>query len=392
MNMDLLAPLVAWPAMLLAAWLAGEWIFRRYNLPRVCAYGAVGLLLGVFDLSQGIASHNTRSFVANVALSLMLFELGYRINLRWFRHNPWVLAAGVLQGPMVFGAVFYVSSYFSIPIDHRLVLAALCVASSPAAITRITNELRSAGQVTERVLHLCALNCLMAVLLFKLVVGYWHLETSGDLQQAAYKSVYVIFISLGMGAALGVVAPWLNRLSTSGGSTTLTFAFLVLLLTGLAQSGSLSPLLAALAFGVVARERRMMLSHAQRNFGALGDMLAVFLFVYIGSLLSWNGLLTGLLLGLSALLVRSGVHVLVNCGMARASGTTFRKGALTGLALMPMSVFAVLLLEESRVYGFELARQSLPSIVGLLMVLDIIGPLITQRALIAAGEADPEPR
>lgn len=390
MNMEQLGPLVAWPLMLLAAWLAGEWVFRHWNLPRVCAYGVVGLVLGGAGLSQNVASHAAQAFMANVALALTLFELGYRINPRWFRHNPWVLAAGVGQALLTFGAVFWVAGLFALPVDHRLVLAALCVASSPAAIMRVTHELRSAGQVTERLLHLCALNCLVAVLLLKLVVGYWHLENSGDLGKAAFNSIYVIGLSLVAGAVFGFIAPLLNRIATSSQSTTVTFAFLVLLLTGLAQSLHLSPLLAALAFGVVARERRIMLSHAQRNFGALGDVLTVFLFVFIGSLLSWGGLLAGLVLGVSVLAARSAAHTLVNMSVARASGTTFRKGALTGMALMPMSAFALLLLEESRLYGFDLARDSLPVIVGLLVLLDVIGPLVTQRALILAGEAHPE--
>ncbi|KQW39062.1 cation:proton antiporter [Rhizobacter sp. Root404] len=390
MDPDLLGPLVAWPLMLLTAWSAGEWVFRHWNVPRVCAYGAVGLLLGGIGVSQNVASHMAQGFMANVALALTLFELGYRINPRWFRHNPWVLAAGIAQALLTFGAVFWVGGLFALNTDHRLVLAALCVATSPAAIMRVTHELRSAGQVTERLLHLCALNCLVAVLLLKLVVGYWHLETSGDFGQAAFNSIYVIGLSLVAGAVFGFVAPLLNRIATSSNSTTVTFAFLVLVLTGLAQSLHLSPLLAALAFGVVARERRLMLSHAQRNFGALGDVLAVFLFVYIGSLLSWSGLLAGLVLGAAVLTARSAAHTLVNVSVARVSGTTFRKGALTGLALMPMSAFALLLLEESRLYGFDLARDSLPVIVGLLVLLDVIGPLVTQRALMLAGEAHPE--
>ena len=390
MDMDLLGPLVAWPLMLLAAWSAGEWVFRHWNLPRVCAYAAVGLLLGGVGVSQNVASHATQGFMANVALGLTLFELGYRINPRWFRPNPWVLAAGLAQALLTFGAVFWVAGRFELPIDHRLVLAALCVATSPAAIMRVTHELRSAGQVTERLLHLCALNCLVAVLLLKLVVGYWHLETSGDLGKAAFNSIYVIGLSLVVGASFGFIAPLLNRIAAGSQSTTVTFAFLVLLLTGLAQSLHLSPLLAALAFGVLARERRIMLSHAQRNFGALGDVLAVFLFVFIGSLLSWGGLATGLVLGVAVLGVRSAAHLLVNLGIARASGTTFRKGALAGLALMPMTAFALLLLEESRLYGFDLARDSLPVIGGLLVLLDVMGPLVTQRALMLAGEAHPE--
>ncbi|HZT55185.1 MAG TPA: cation:proton antiporter [Burkholderiaceae bacterium] len=390
MDMELLGPLVAWPSMLLAAWLAGEWVFRRWNLPRVCAYAVVGLVLGGTGLSQNLASHAAQGFMANVALALTLFELGYRINPRWFRHNPWVLAAGIAQAVLTFGAVFWVAGVFALPIDHRLVLAALCVASSPAAIMRVTHELGSAGQVTERLLHLCALNCLVAVLLLRLVVGYWHLETSGELGKAAFNSIYVIGLSLVAGAAFGVVAPLLNRIATSSQSTTVTFALLVLLLTGLAQSLHLSPLLAALAFGVVARERRIMLSHAQRNFGALGDVLSVFLFVFVGSLLSWSGLLASLLLGIAVLLTRTASHTLVNLSLAHVSGTTFRKGALTGLALMPMAAFALLLLEESRLYGFDLARDSLPAIVGLLVLLDVLGPLATQRALMLAGESHPE--
>jgi Kef-type K+ transport system membrane component KefB len=390
MNLELLGPLVAWPLMLLAAWLSGEYVARHWGWPRVFAYAAVGLAFGGAGLSQNAISPPALNLLANVALGLTLFELGYRINPRWFRHNPWVLVAGLAEAVLTFGAVLWVSGLFGLPIDHRLVLAALCVVSSPAAIMRVTHELRGAGQVTERLLHLCALNCLLAVLLFKLVVGYWHLETSGDLGRAAFNSVYVIVLSLVAGAAFGFIAPVLNRLAMHSQSTTVTFAFLVLLLTGLAQSIHLSPLLAALAFGVVARERRIMLSHAQRNFGALGDVLAVFLFVFIGSLLSWRGLLYGLLPGAVVLAVRSAAHVLVNVGVARASGTTFRKGALTGLALMPMSAFALLLLEESKLSGFELALESMPALVGLLVLLDLVGPLVTQRALLLAGEAHPE--
>ena len=390
MNTEQLGPLVAWPVMLLAAWLAGEWLFKHWRLPRVCAYGAVGLMLAGVGASREVASHPSLGFIANLALALTLFELGYRVNPRWFRRNPWLLVGGVAQAAATFGAVFWVAGRFGVALDQRLVLAALCVATSPAAVMRVTHELRSTGQVTERLLHLCALNCLLAVLLLKLVVGYWHLETSGELGKALFNSVYVIVLSLVAGAAFGVVAPWLNRLATSSQSTTVTFAICIVLLTGIAQSLQLSPLLAALAFGAVARERRIMLSHAQRNFGVLGDVLSVFLFVFIGSLLSWGGRLDGLLLGAALLVVRSLAHTLVNVSVARFSGTTFRKGAFTGLALMPMSAFALLLLEESRVYGFELARDSLPVIVGLLVLLEVIGPLVTQRALLWAGEAHPE--
>ncbi len=387
MNLVPLGPWVVWPVMLLAAWLAGESLFRRWRVPRVCAYALAGLGFGGLGLSPPESAQPALGFVATVALALALFELGYRVNLRWFRNNPWVLVAGIAQAALTFAAVFWVAGVFDLAMHHRLVLATLCVATSPATVMRVTNELRSSGQVTERLLHLCALNCLAAVLLLKLVLGYRHLEASGDLVEAAYQSLVVIALSLAAGAIFGLAAPILNRLAISRQSTTVTFAFLVLALTGFTQGLQLSPLLAALAFGGMARERRIMLSHAQRDFGALGDVLAVFLFVYVGSLLQWQGLVAGLTFGVAVLALRSAVHVLVNLILARVSGTTLRKGGLTGLALMPMSVFALLLLEESRVRGFDLAGESVPYLVGLLVLLDVIGPIATQRALRWAGES-----
>ena len=35
--------------------------------------------------------------LADVAFGLILFELGYRINLRWLRTNPWFGVAGLAE-------------------------------------------------------------------------------------------------------------------------------------------------------------------------------------------------------------------------------------------------------------------------------------------------------
>ena len=84
----------------------------------------------------------------------------------------------------------------------RLIIAALSISASPAGIVRVANELRSAGQVTERVMHLCAINCLLSVLALKLLVGYWTLSTSGDLMAAALGSVYTLLTSIAMGTII----------------------------------------------------------------------------------------------------------------------------------------------------------------------------------------------
>ena len=69
------------------------------------------------------------------------------------------------ESGLTFALVYYASTWFELPTGTRLIIAALSVSASPAGIVRVANEMRSTGQVTERVLHLCAINCMVAVLL-----------------------------------------------------------------------------------------------------------------------------------------------------------------------------------------------------------------------------------
>lgn len=378
---------MAWPLALLVAWFLGERLYEGWRVPRVTSYVAVGLAGSLINLPGLTDAVPGLPFLANVALSLVLFELGYRINLRWFRHNPWVLVLGLLESALTFVLVYYASAWFDLPTDMRLIIAALSVSASPAGIVRVANEMRSTGQVTERVLHLCAINCMVSVLLLKLVVGYWQLNQSGDMAGAVLGSVHVLLASLLAGAVLGVLMPWLLRSQkTSERGVTVVFALSVVLLTTMTYGLHISPLVAALAFGIVARERRVHLTNAQRGFGTAGDLLSVFLFVYIASLLDWSEVGSGMRLAVVLILVRAASKVACNVAAARLSGSTERKGVLAGLALTPMSVFTIVLLEQTRFLGFGPATEVLTVMAAMMLLQELLGPLVTQRSLMAAAE------
>ena len=388
-DLSFLLQSVAWPLVLLMAWLLAEALHHRWMIPRVSSYVAVGMLAGTFNLPGLTADIPGLAFMANVALSLVLFELGYRINLRWFKANPWVLVVGVVESVLTFAVVYGVTGLFELRLHVRLAVAALAVSTSPAGILRVAHELRSAGQVTERVMHLTAINCLLSVLALKLVMGSRTFRVSGDWLQAAFGSVHVLGTSVAVGMLLGFIVPKLlrSRASSSPDGVTVVFALSVLLLATAAHGLKLSPLLAALTFGIVARERRVHLTNAQRNFGTAGDLLSVFLFVYVAAVLEWEDVFGSFQLGLVLLAARTASKVLVNVWAAPMSGISERKGFMTGLALTPMSAFVVLLVGQSGAVGFDLADQTLAAIAGMVLVLELLGPLVTQRALMAAREA-----
>ena len=71
---------------------------------------------------------------------------------------------------------------------------------------------------------------------------------------------------------------------------------------------------------------------------------------------------------------------------AHLSGISWRKGALTGVALTPLSVFVILLIEHARHAGVQVVEE-LRAVAAVTMLLEVFGPIILQRALVWAREA-----
>lgn len=375
----------AWPLILFMAWLVGEYMHRHIRLPRISVYAAIGF----GSASLGLVSQppsEAMLLLANIAFGLILFEAGYRINLHWLRLNPWLGISSLAEATITFAVVYGLGLFFDFSVTSSVLLAALAMATSPATMVRVVNEQRAAGQVTERILHLSVLNCVLAVLVFNIVVGLQVLQTSGSVFQAIDSSLLTLSVSMLLGALFGFVVPVLLRKTYSAEqNATLAFALALMLLVGLTHSLRLSPVLAALTFGLIARHRRMVLSPSQRGFGVLGEMLSLLLFVFVSSTLDWPRVIDGMGIGLALIGVRLLAKGLGIGLFAHLSGISWRKGIWTSLAMAPISAFVILLLEQTRYLGLELLDQLAP-LAAAALVLEILGPILTLRALVWAKE------
>jgi Kef-type K+ transport system membrane component KefB len=378
---------LAWPIAICLAWLAGEFGQRLTGLPRISFYGVVGFALAapqIGMLPPSGAGHIL--LLADVAFGLILFELGYRINLRWLRTNPWFAVASLVESLGTFIAVYFVAGAFNASTMTSMMLAALAMSTSPPTVIRVINELRSSGQVTERVLHLAAINCVLSVFTFNVIVGFWLFKSSADIGSATLSSLVALLLSATLGAVFGVVVPGLLRhLGNFSKDATVGFALAVILLVTVTYTVQLSPVVATLAFGLMARHRRVAFSQAQRNFGALGELLTVLLFVFAASTLDWRNVAASSALALAVVLVRLFTKLVGVMLFSELSGISWRKGALTGIGLAPVSVFVILLLEHARVGGVNLSEE-LRAMAGVALLLEVFGPILIQRALIWAKE------
>lgn len=382
-----ISPELAWPFALAIAWVAGEFGHRWTGLPRISIYGMSGFLLA--NTQAGLLPRPDSVpilLLANIAFGLILFELGYRINLRWLRTNPWLGVSSLVEAGGTFAAVYLMAQWFGMQFIPSLLLSSLAMATSPAGVMRVVNEQRSSGQVTERILHLSAFNCVLAVFTFKAVVGLWVFQSTGDILHALWNSLIVLLVSAALGGIFGAAVPGLlKKLGNSGRDATVAFAIAVIILVALTHMLKLSPVPAALAFGLMARHRRIVLSQTQQNFGALGNLLTVLLFVFMAATLEWPMVMAGAGFALALMAVRFVVKTAGVVAFARVSGITWRKGLLTGMALTPFSAFVILLLEQTSHLGIGLMDE-LAALAAITLLLEVIGPIVTQWALVLAKE------
>jgi Kef-type K+ transport system membrane component KefB len=381
---------LAIPFTLLIAWLLGELGQRWFALPRITSYGIIGLAIAVImNVSKTLFQVDdlwSLTLLAQIAFGLLLFELGYRINLSWLRHNPWLTLSALIESAATFIAIFYLAQFFELRLVPALLLAALATATSPLTILPVINELKSGGQVTERSLHLSAISCVLAIVAFNAIVGFWVLANAGDTFHAIWNSLIVVFVSAGLGVLFGVLLPRLLELAdTNEKQSTVAFALAVTGLILVTHSLHFSPVLATLVFGLMARHHRNVRHQAQPNFGVLGDVLIIILFAHIGSRLQLDALLDGALLAGAILLTRYVIKSTTIVAFARLSGLSLKKGVLTGLALMPTATFGILLLELSAQRGLAFT-ETLTAIGGLLLLFDLASPIVLRRVLVLAGE------
>ena len=177
---------------MVAAGVLGEFVNRRLGLPRVVGYSVVGMVLAA--LGHGIFANGALDvrlrLVVDLALALLLFEMGSRVNLRWLRSNKALLGASAAEALASFVVVGYGLTLLGVSPLVSFSCAILTIASSAAVVGRVGAELRAAGQVSERMLALTALNTIYGVLAHKLLLGWLALDQKGDWLEAVAQPLY----------------------------------------------------------------------------------------------------------------------------------------------------------------------------------------------------------
>ena len=394
--------LPAWPlwfgnlalfgALLLAGMLGGELVHRLAALPRITGYVLVGVLCGPQALGWVAEplSAGARSIV-DLALGLIVFELGHRLDLKWLARNRWLALAAIGECIGAFLAIYAGLRYFDIAPLLAACAAAVGVATSPAVVMVVSAELRASGQITERMLLFTAINCVFAYVALMLFLPLVHLQHEANWRSAILHPLYLLGGAslLGIAGALLLLglARWLGKREDR---QFILLVALVVLVVGCARTLNLPVVAALLALGILVRNLDDEHALLPLRFGYAGQLLFVVLFVLTGASLDFHGLASVPAAAAAFVVLRFLGKAVAILALGRLSGLRAGGAGLLSLSLLPMSGLAVVMVHDTATlypgFGAELAAVVLAAVA----VLEILGPLATQFALRHAGEAHPE--
>ena len=382
-------PTVQWSLLLAVATMTGYLFQRHIGLPKVVGYSLVGTVAGLAGFSgalwplQGIGL-----FLLELGIAIVLFECGGRIPLRWFRHNPMVLVQSLLESALTFFAVYWVLLWLNVPERAAGPLAIVALAASPAVLTRVVNDTRAAGPVTERAIVLATLSTLYA-----LTLGSARAElinrTSITLTDNVYPVVVVLGVSIIVAALLALVLRMALRfMSPTSENTSILLLALIAAGTAVAAHMGGSAPLAALLGGILLKQLSPRPWAWPRQLGTASSLLTMLMFVLVSTVAAqadWTAPVAGLVMVLISvrLLAKVAGVAVGNVG----SGASWRQAFWVGAAMTPMSAIALLIASQfvvaSPSTGHLIARVALPTI----LLMEVLGAVIATIAIYRAGES-----
>ncbi len=385
-------PVLLFGLLLLAGVIGGEFVRRVLRLPRIVGYVLIGLMLGAsgFNLLDAGLVGESWIFV-DIALGLILFELGRRLDFAWLRRDPWLAATGALESALAFACVFAALLYFGVAPLYAALAASIAIGTAPAVVLVVAQDLKAEGQVTERALILTAMNSVIAYVSSTMLLAWLHHEYRAGWIVVVLHPVYLLCGSVLLGYAGSIAAIALARgLGKSERAQFVVSLALIVVTVGAARMLELSVVLALLAFGVLSKnlDRRHRLMAV--DTGWFGQLFVVVLFVVSGASLNVGDLATGGTLALVYVLARFAGKSAGVMSLTYLSGARRGAAGLLCMALMPMSATAVGMVYRTAQLYPEFGERLGAIVLSAVLILELVGPIAVQLALKRAGEAREE--
>lgn len=388
------------------------------KLPAVTAYLVTGLLLGPYcigALNLFEIGFNTPEEVANldiisqVALGFIAFTIGNEFRLEQLKHmGKQAITVGIAQAVVttILVDIALVALHFANPglisIPSAITLGSIAAATAPAATLMVVRQYKADGPLTKLLLLVVAIDDAVGLVLFSASFGVASALESGtvSLTTVLLEPVIEIVLSLALGGFAGWVLFRVEKYFYSRSKRLSISIGFVLLTVGLSMAEfeiggvrfGFSLLLVCMMTGTVFCNICDFSEELMGRVDSWTAPLFVLFFVLSGAELNLKILSNPLVLLVGAVYIasRSLGKYLGAYGSCKATGCSDNITKHLGITLLPQAGVALgMALTAQQLADGEVVRNV---VLFSVLVYELVGPALTKRSLIAAGEIKTEGR
>ena len=391
---------------------------KKLNLPAVTAYLLAGLLLGPYCIGSlnilNVGFHTPAEvagldIISQVALGFIAFTIGNEFRLEQLRHmGRQAITVGIAQAVFttVLVDIALIALHFINPglisVSSAITLGAIASATAPAATLMVVRQYKANGPLTKLLLLVVAIDDAVGLALFSASFGVASALESGQVSivTVLVEPVVEIVLSLALGGAAGWALYRVERFFHSRSKRLSISIGFVLLTVGLSMAEfeiggvrcGFSLLLVCMMTGTVFCNICDFSEELMGRVDSWTAPLFVLFFVLSGAELNLRVLSNPLVLlvGVEYMIFRSLGKYLGAYGSCRLTGCSENITRHLGITLLPQAGVALgMALTAQQLAGGEVVRNV---VLFSVLVYELVGPTLTKRALMAAGEIRTEGR
>ncbi len=362
---------------------------RRTPLPRVTLLLLAGFAIGPsgLDLLPDF-QEDWFPIITNIALSMVGFLLGHHLTLSSLKRRG-RMVLGISIGAVLVTSVLVFLGLLLVGVQPELalILAGIAPATAPAATLDVIREVRAKGEFSEVLENVVAIDDAWGLLLFSLLLTMAQiLYGQGNGWNMLLLGSWEIGGAFLVGLLIGIPMAYITGRINPGEPTQAEALGLVLLCGGLAIWWHVSFILAGMVLGTtVANFAR----HHKRPFTAIEGIewpFMILFFILAGASFEIDALPNIGIIGAAYILFRLIGRVIGAWGGGLIGGANKLMRNWMGLALWPQAGVAIGMALLASQHFPELKDIILSVVIGSTIIFELIGPIMTRKALVQAGE------
>ena len=391
---------------------------KLFHLPAVTAYLVAGLILGPFCLGalglkgmgfQSLAQVESLSIVTQTALGFIAFTIGNEFRISQLKAmGSGAIVIGILQAVLttVLVDIVLIVLHLCFPqiitLPAAITLGAIASATAPAATLMVIRQYKAEGPLTKLLLLVVAIDDAVGLLLFSVSYGIATALSNGQLSVLGMvvEPILEVVLSLGLGAAMGWLLNWVEQFFHSRSKRMTISVGFVLLTVGLSMlKFHIGPVHCGFSLLLVCMMTGTVFCNICDTSEELMDRIDgwtmpvnILFFVISGAELDLNVLIQPItiLIGVIYILARSAGKYLGAKFSCKITKQTKAISDNLGITLLPQAGVALgMALTASNLADGVLVRNV---VLFSVLIYELVGPVLTKRSLLAAGEIKPEGR